>query len=316
MEKKLIKLDNPEIVGIYYADENYDYTVAERYIVKNKLKSIHLHKIPGNLTLTNLFQKNQCSDQFYTVFKNSDGLVFFGGPDIPPVVYGQKTNLLTSITDSYRHFFELSLLFHLLGGSQNSDFKPWLDERPAYVIYGFCLGLQTMNVATGGTLWQDIPTEIYGLQCAEDILQLPNDMQHGNYYKNLWEDDDISWGKLHAVKFVANKPITKILNVSENDKPMVSSSHHQSIKSLGQGWDAVAFSTDGKIIEAITHLKYKNVLGVQFHPERSDLYEPETNLRLRHEDTGKISFTKQMDAKSIAFHRIFWEHFSELFSSK
>src|SRR5690606_40614006 len=69
---------------------------------------------------------------------------------IPPGVYGEE-NTLSVITDPQRHYFETTFLFQLLGGFWNEDFKPFLNEKPKYMVTGFCLGMQTMNVATGGT---------------------------------------------------------------------------------------------------------------------------------------------------------------------
>ncbi len=60
--------------------------------------------------------------------------------------------MYSETTDPGRHFFEVSFLFHLLGGSRNESFKPLLDENPGYMVTGFCLGMQSMNVATGGIL--------------------------------------------------------------------------------------------------------------------------------------------------------------------
>ncbi len=99
-------------------------------------------------------KKYALGDDYRKIFEHSEGTVFFGGPDLPPEVYNEKTSLHTSIYDPYRHYFELSFLFHLLGGYQAEKFEPLLKEDPDYLIYGFCLGMQTMNVATGGTMMQ------------------------------------------------------------------------------------------------------------------------------------------------------------------
>ncbi len=69
-------------------------------------------------------------------------------------------SLLTRLTDPYRHYFEASFLFHLLGGSQNIDYTPFLEVNKEYTVYAICLGIQTMNIAAGGTMTQDIPSEL------------------------------------------------------------------------------------------------------------------------------------------------------------
>jgi hypothetical protein len=61
------------------------------------------------------------------------------------------------ITDPHRHYLELSFLFHLLGGFQDESFLPLLEERPEYPVLGICLGMQSMNVATGGDMIRIFP---------------------------------------------------------------------------------------------------------------------------------------------------------------
>ena len=61
-------------------------------------------------------------------------------------------DIVNQTTDLFRHLFEAPFLFHLTGGTRNSAFSPFLEEKSEYVVIGFCLGIQTMNVAAGGTL--------------------------------------------------------------------------------------------------------------------------------------------------------------------
>ncbi len=156
-------------------------------------------------------------------------------------------------------------MFHLIGGKQNENFEPFLEEDPNYVVFGFCLGMQTMNVASGGTLYQDIPQDIYGIDYVDDLLNLDINMHHKNYWYNLFPINEIMRANFHRIQFVEEYFSTDKLGIKSKILPNVCSSHHQAVKSLGKGFKIIATSLDGKIIEAIKHEKYKNVLGVQFH---------------------------------------------------
>ncbi|MCD6355005.1 MAG: gamma-glutamyl-gamma-aminobutyrate hydrolase family protein [Prolixibacteraceae bacterium] len=110
----------------------------------------------------------------------SYNVFFIGVPDIPPGVYGEE-NAHSVVTDPGRHYFEATFLFHLLGSYRNEAYKAWLTEKPNCLVTGFCLGMQTMNVATGGTLIQDIPAELFGAKTPEAILKIGRANLHRNY---------------------------------------------------------------------------------------------------------------------------------------
>ncbi|NQU80834.1 MAG: hypothetical protein HQ543_04895, partial [Bacteroidetes bacterium] len=113
IENKIINVPDLELIGLYHADERYDYNKSVEFLEENEYPYIFLHKVEGDLEPGNLYKKNVCSDEFYKIFKNSDAILVQGGWDIPPVMYGGKTNLLTSIVTPDRHYFDVSLLFHL-----------------------------------------------------------------------------------------------------------------------------------------------------------------------------------------------------------
>ena len=163
-------IPNLELIGVYYPDQNYDFRKSIEFLKNRPDLPIALHQIKGKLHPDSLFTSNRCSREFYQIFKNSRGVLALGGPDIPPTVYHAQTHLTTEIIDPWRHYFECSFLFHLLGGKQNSDFQPFLKENPNYVILGFCLGMQTLNVATGGTLIQDIPSQVYQIFTIDSVF--------------------------------------------------------------------------------------------------------------------------------------------------
>ena len=263
------------VLGVYHTQGAYDYSQSDKFLQDLNNPRFALLAVSGDLKPENIYKHNACSEVFSSIFENSQGILFFGGPDMPPATYENQTNLLTSITDAHRHYVELSFLFHLLGGSQNDNFIPLLESNNEYGILGICLGMQSMNVATGGAMVQDIPTEIYGLTTVEEVLALDENMQHRNYYTNLGVDNDLIWGHFHQIRF-GEGGLFESLNGNYNELPFIWSSHHQALSRLGKDIVPIAWSMDDKIIETIKHAKYPNVLGVQFHPEVPSIYDIES----------------------------------------
>jgi putative glutamine amidotransferase len=308
MDDEIFKLKGYHLLGVYHPGENYDYAKAESYIKEHSISYFSLRKISGKLGPENLFMKNPASLQFRKLFECSRGALFMGGPDIPPVLYGEQTHLLTMVNDPHRHFLELSYLFHLLGGSQDPLWKPFLEEDKNYLINGICLGMQTMNVATGGTMIQDIPSELYGIWSAEEVLALPADQMHRNYMDYLYTGcEGPSSYHFHRVILKKNGVLARGTGIKKKTEPLVLSSHHQAIQDLGSGWEVTATSMDGKIIEAIQHKQYQNVLGVQFHPEKPGLFDPSIVHPMGCDST--INFQKAIEnSESYIFHLAFWKY--------
>jgi putative glutamine amidotransferase len=317
LAKKIIDIPDLEINLICYAGDKYRYDNLKTFLKENDYPYITLQKIDGDLNKDNIFQENLCSKEFYRIFKNTDGILFSGGDDIPPSVYGEKSSLLANFGNPNRHYFDLSFLFHLLGGSQNEDFDPYMEENPDYLVYGFCLGMQSMNVGAGGTLYQDIPFEIYGLEYIEDVLEQEHDNRHVNYQAKFSTEEPLSFSHFHRIRFVENRFFTDNLKMKMNYFPYVVSSHHQALKKLGKGIVVAATSMDGKIILAITHQDYKNILGVQFHPESASIYFPRRKKykAVPIDSVHFSSFEFLQNNNSLWFHRKYWEYFSELFTN-
>jgi len=316
VDQELFPLKAYHLLGVYHPGESYDYSEAEAYIAQHKNSPFSLREIKGELGPENIFQENPASVQFRELFERSEGALFMGGPDIPPVAYGEDIHLLTRVTDPFRHYVELSYLFHLLGGSQNTAWIPYLEEEPGYVVNGICLGMQTMSVATGGSMVQDIPTELYGIWQAEDILALPGDQMHRNYldYLNTGCQDPTSY-HFHRITLLPDMMLSSGLGFSSDTHPLVLSSHHQAIETLGQGWEVAATSMDGKIIEAIQHTRYPHVLGIQFHPEKPGLFDPSIHHPLACDST--INFQEVIEnSDSYQFHVAFWKQLGQVIRSQ
>ncbi|MEN8124681.1 MAG: gamma-glutamyl-gamma-aminobutyrate hydrolase family protein [Bacteroidota bacterium] len=306
----IINDENIEYLAVFYTKSEIKYSEAKNFVEKNNIKFIKFKEIYGNLDINNIYKKNECTDDFRDVFQNSDGIIFFGGWDIPSVYYGQKTELTVGIKTPNRHLFELSFLFHLLGGSQNDGFNNLLEKNPNYPVMGICLGMQTLNVATGGDMYQDIPSNIYGINYVEDVIDLGSDQMHRNYNKHLYPEAEINNHSFHHVKII-NKELRKKLKLKNEFNPMVASSHHQAVKNLGKNIKVAATSMDGKVIEMIIHKKYPNVIAPQFHPEFIYLHDPDSKKRKFHPDEKEMLTEHEILVKnnSYQFHLDFWELF-------
>jgi len=159
-----------------------------------------------------------------------DGLIFSGGAhDVHPDHYQEEPSAFLNSVSHERDLFEMVAAKHAftLG-------KP---------IFGICRGLQLINVAFGGSLYQDLPT---------DLL---NGLPHSQQLKK----DEAS----HVVDVTPNSLLFSIVN-----KPtlMTNSFHHQSVKKVAPGFCINALSKDG-VVEGIERMDPSFVLGVQWHPE-------------------------------------------------
>jgi putative glutamine amidotransferase len=172
------------------------------------------------------------------IFDRLDGLCLPGGVDVDPAHYEEPWHPALGQVDGPRDATELTL-------------ARWALETDLPVL-GICRGIQLINVAAGGSLYQDIPA------------QLPRAQRH-NY--RLAES---SWERLtHKVVIEPHCRLAAILNERE---VMTNSFHHQSLRNVAAGFRPVAYAEDG-VIEAIEHPDKRFVLGVQWHPEgmfRSD----------------------------------------------
>ena len=152
-----------------------------------------------------------------------DGLVLIGGDDIPPESYGQQPHETVKIIPQQRYDFERHLI------------AMWLSEGKP--ILGICLGMQFANVVSGGSLIQDIPS------------QLGTTVDHQRKY--------------HRVHIKPDSILAEILNA---EQAHVFSAHHQAVDKVGQSLKITARADDG-VIEALERTKGGFGLFVQWHPE-------------------------------------------------
>ena len=309
------KVANLHLVGIYHASETEDYRDAEAYIKDNHIDWISLRPVGCPIQATDMYQAGACRDEFAQLVAQSSGLILNGGPDIPPALYGRETLLTTVIESPHRHIFEMSLLFHMLGGTQDRTIKPLLEGRPDYPVLGICVGMQTMNVANGGILVQDIPSEIYGMHSEEELLRADPTTLHRNIYRILNPAPGVAVGVFHPIRLTDFAPQLLRQDLkSSGGRATVLSLHHQAVAANGIGQDYVvtATSLDGRVIEGIHHRAYPHVWGWQFHPERSLLWDAKELERQREgafEQNLATSIFAQ-EAASRAFNRDVWSLFA------
>ena len=119
----------------------------------------------------------------------------------------------------------------------------WVEQRDMPLL-GICFGVQSLNVYRGGSLLQDIPSQVF------------NAVIH--------DEDDSKPAARHVVRFDENSFIGRLASRSEME---VNSYHHQSVQNPGRNLKPVAFATDG-VIEAVEDTTGRFIVGVQWHPER------------------------------------------------
>ncbi len=313
-ENKIFPLpDGYRVVGVYPQEAGHDYGSSYDFVEEHGLENYAFLGLEQALQTEDIYRENDLSGQFRRIFDSSEGIFFFGGWDMPPRTYEKPTSLLTVIGDPHRHYMELSLLFHLMGGYQDESFEPWLEEDPEFSILGLCLGMQTMNVAAGGTLYQDIPSEIYGLTTVEEVLEMDQNQQHRNYYRQLQVDDEADLDGYHQVSIEEGSHMANIAG-NASAEPFVYTSHHQAVKKIGKGFEVTATATDGKVVEAIEHKEYPNVIGVQFHPEVRRLFKDDVEISIEPgETTGKSFFKLYPGDKGETFHKNFWEYLAKMY---
>ena len=152
-----------------------------------------------------------------------DGLVVIGGDDIPPEAYGQKPHETVKVMPKQRFDFERQLI------------PAWLSSGKP--ILGVCLGMQLTNVVSGGTLIQDIPS------------QVGTEVAHRRKY--------------HHIRIEPDSSLANFLDIEET---IVYSNHHQAVDKLGRNLKVVARADDG-VIEAAERIEGGFGLFVQWHPE-------------------------------------------------
>ena len=168
------------------------------------------------------------------IYDRLDGVLLPGGVDIDPGTYREERHPHCGRTDPARDWTELMLTQWAMA-----------DRKPLFAI---CRGVQIINVASGGTLFQDLAAQASGAS-KHDYFPA-----HGRYSRDMIA---------HEVRLGTGSRLSRILG---EETVRVNSMHHQGIKTLGEGLVANAFAPDG-IIEGVETASDHFMLGVQWHPE-------------------------------------------------
>lgn len=160
-----------------------------------------------------------------------DGILLTGGHDVSPALYGEEKLPACGEPCAVRDEMEPKLLDLALAA-----------DKP---VFGICRGIQLLNAALGGTLYQDLPTEH------------PSDVDH-----HMTPPYDRA---VHSVRILPNTPLAALVG---KETLGVNSYHHQAVKTLSDKLRPAAYSEDG-LVEAAYMPDKRFVLAVQWHPEFS-----------------------------------------------
>lgn len=166
-----------------------------------------------------------------------DGLLLTGGDDVAPTRYGEETHPAVKAVAPERDECEIALVLEA--------------RKRGLPIFAICRGVQVLNVAGGGSLVQDIPTQVTGALEHKQAVppHQPFDLAH-----EVWLEKDSLLAKLMRER------------LSDTDSCEVNSRHHQSVKNIASGFQVSATAPDG-VVEAIEDPAAPFCLGVQWHPE-------------------------------------------------
>jgi putative glutamine amidotransferase len=159
-----------------------------------------------------------------------DGLLLTGGADVDPGLYGEEAHETVTRVIPERDDLEIGLCREAI--------------RRDLPILAICRGHQVLNVATGGTLVQDLPSQWQGA------------VNH--------DPEGERWSPAHHVRIL---PGTRLREILGEERVEVNSFHHQAVKQPGQGMVVSAHSEGDDVVEAIEVPGRRLVLGVQWHPE-------------------------------------------------
>ena len=173
-----------------------------------------------------------------------DGFCFTGGVDILPARYGEQTSPTCGQIQEHRDALELRVFDLILPTG-----KP---------LFGICRGAQLFNVALGGTLWQDLPSE------------RPSPIHH--------RQTEEKFSPSHDVCVLPDTPLHALVGT---ERITANSFHHQAVKTLGKDLMPMAYADDG-VIEGFYHATHPYLRAYQWHPER--LCDTDAHNRLVFDD--------------------------------
>jgi putative glutamine amidotransferase len=184
-----------------------------------------------------LISQEYDADSLASLLETLDGVLIPGGGDIDPACYGGSMHETVYGVDAGRDALELFVAREAVA-----------QDKPLLAI---CRGHQILNIAQGGTLWEDV------------LTLMPGAERHAYFWG--YERNRIS----HEVRLVGQSRLSRL---GLGERLRVNSLHHQGIKRLGQSLTPIAYAPDG-LIEGVEIQDHRFAVGVQWHPE--ELYGEE-----------------------------------------
>lgn len=172
------------------------------------------------------------TDVLRALYERVDGILLAGGGDIEPHHYGEEPHPQLGMVDALRDAVELPLV-------------RWAaeDRKP---VLGVCRGMQVINVAMGGSLYQDIPSQL--------ASQIVHD---GSFAQKDWT---------YMVHDLHIDPSSRLATILGSESFPINSLHHQSVKDIAPSMRPVGWAPDG-VVEALEGTNGHFIVGVQCHPE-------------------------------------------------
>jgi len=213
----------------------HDKSVVYRQTAVNVQNEAYLHAITQAGGIPFILPLNLAENALRRLYDLADGLLFAGGGDIDPALYGAQP--LGNESDMQRDHDDAEI-----------QLVRWAvkDEKPVLAI---CRGIQIISVAMGGSLVQDLPTE------------MPTATRHNHRYlaANGHKITDL-------IHDVALSPASKLRQILNTPRLKVNSMHHQAVKTISTPLQVVGQSEDG-VVEAVELPTHRFFIGVQWHPE-------------------------------------------------
>ena len=172
-----------------------------------------------------------------------DGILFTGGKDVDPSHYGEEILNTKVAPEPERDAFELPLAQAAVAGN--------------HPVLAICRGMQVLNVALGGSLWQDIPEQV------ERAL---------HHYQKAPRDETT-----HQIEVKRDSLVGDLVRSSDGMRAEANSFHHQAARRLAPGLLPVAHAPDG-LVEAVELPGRDFVVGVQWHPEHLTAHQSHRRL--------------------------------------
>jgi putative glutamine amidotransferase len=204
----------------------YDYEKGISYIKRGYVEG--LLETGGLAVVMPLTVDEKVLDE---VIDRCDGFLLSGGTDLDAGCFGEPNLPFNGEISPYRDLLEI----YTVKRAAELD-KP---------VFGICRGIQVMNVALGGTIYQDIRSQLKDVQTLKHSQEAPK------------------WYPTHSIMIEKGSILWRCFNTCSLG---VNSFHHQAVKDVAPGFAVTSRAPDG-IIESIEHTGLKFAVGVQWHPE-------------------------------------------------